>query len=226
MRRPIVAALIIVILLGGALWLIGWRGNEPLIGSEKIAPYSREAFDEWLIADPSRQADFEGLVHHLASNDVGNVVPIWQLTRTDSNRAKTCVRPEFLLPPREDWDRIVPVLALVRDEIQPEIGELVVVSSYRTQDFNSCIGGASKSQHLKFAALDLIAATPSSNTELFGKLCAIQKRLGSASKFGLGAYFDPAQPNTATGRFHVDVSGYRSWGYSKGAESSGCKAFQ
>ncbi|MFZ1744168.1 MAG: D-Ala-D-Ala carboxypeptidase family metallohydrolase [Pontixanthobacter sp.] len=225
MKRTFIAALIGLVLLGGALWLIGWRGNEPLTGNESIAPYSREAFEEWLIADPARQSDFEGLVHLLASKGVGNVVPIWQLARTDNNLAKDCTRPEFLIPPRENWDRIVPVLALLRDEIKPQIGEVEVESSYRTQDFNACIGGASESKHLDFAALDLIAVTPTANPDLFGKLCAIHKQLGPASKFGLGAYFNSAKPAQASGRFHVDVSGYRSWGYSKSADSSGCLVF-
>lgn len=178
-----------------------------------------------MIADPDRIRDFEDFADYLAGQGVGNVVPAWQLTRTDANRSKDCERPQFLIPPQDDWANIVPVLVLVRDHVSPEIGAVEVQSTYRTPDFNECIGGAVRSRHLSFSAVDLTPVEPIPNSQLFGNLCQLQAQLGPASRFGLGAYFDPSMPDRASGRFHVDVSGYRSWGYSQRSESSGCRAF-
>lgn len=189
-------------------------------------PYSTEAFEQWQASDADSSHAFAEFESFLADRGVAGVVPAWQLTRTDSNPMRTCQRAQFLVPPREDWPNIVPVLELVRDHIIPELGQVEVASAYRTQDFNECMGGASKSRHLGFAAVDLVPSKPIASRELFERLCAIQKRLGPASRFGLGAYFDPSLPGRSTGRFHVDVSGYRSWGYSQHADSSGCRAFQ
>lgn len=188
-------------------------------------PYSEEAFADWRKRSPDESKQFDAFARFLESEGVGSVVPAWQLTRTDNNSRRPCERPQFIVPPRDSWPRIVPVLELVRDHVLPEIGRVEVSSSYRTSAFNDCIGGASRSRHLAFAAVDLVPLEPIANRELFRRLCALQRKLGPASSFGLGAYFDPDEPDKASGRFHVDVSGYRSWGYSKGAESSGCRAF-
>ncbi|MCP5383436.1 MAG: hypothetical protein H6913_02325 [Altererythrobacter sp.] len=211
--------------IGLSVWLLARPGDAPLFGDGPPDAYSREAFDKWVISDPNRHAEFEAFTEFLAAHEVGNVVPAWQLMRTDANRFKDCERPAFLLPPREDWPNIVPVLALVRDQIVPEIGAVEVQSSYRTGDFNECLGGASQSRHLTFSAVDLTPIEDMSNPDLFRSLCAVQRDLGQDSNFGLGAYFDPAKPGKGNGRFHVDVSGYRSWGYSQHADSSGCRVF-
>lgn len=212
-----------------AISLIGTRALAPGVFEQVRpgpTPYSEEAFAGWRMDNPDEAARFEALADFLDAEGVGSVVPAWQLTRTDNNSRRTCERPQFLVPPRESWGRIVPVLKLVRDHVVPEIGPVEVSSSYRTTAFNDCIGGASRSRHLDFAAVDLRPIETISNPELFRRLCALQQRLGPSSRFGLGAYFDPSRPGKASGRFHVDVSGYRNWGYSQHADSSGCRAFQ
>lgn len=205
----------------GVIW---FRLDAPL--PERIDPYSRSSFDAWLDRDPAHRARFADFSKFLAINGVGQVVPAWQLMRTDRTPIVGCKRPAFLLPPRQEWHNVVPVLRLVRDEIIPRIGPVEVVSAYRTAEFNGCVGGASRSRHLGFAAVDLIAHNQPDKREMFRQLCAIQRKLGPRSQIGLGAYFNPGSltaPNS--GRFHIDVSGYRSWGYSKHAGSSGCRFF-
>ncbi|WP_284126033.1 D-Ala-D-Ala carboxypeptidase family metallohydrolase [Parerythrobacter aestuarii] len=222
-RRLLVIALGLLLLSAGA-WLV--LGKGPLVpGGGNAGSYSHDAFDSWLREDPNRAEQFAELVHYLDREQVGHVVPVWQLTRTDNNPNRSCKRPQFLIPPREDWANMVPALKLVRDHVVPELGPLEVASSYRTKAFNECIGGASQSRHLSFSAVDLVAVEPIDNRDLFGRLCAIHKRLGPTSRMGLGAYFDPDDPEKASGRFHIDATGYRSWGYSKRSESSGCHSF-
>ena len=216
------------ILLAGALvlLLVGATAGWLLHGESIIQPdrFSHRAFAEWQTANPDSHREFAVFSRFLAEQGVANTVPAWQLTRTDVKPHRNCRRPAFLIPPREDWPNIVPVLRLVRDQIVPVVGQVEVVSSYRTLDFNACVGGASKSRHLGFSAIDLIVPGQGDSRALFTKLCAIHAQIGPRTNFGLGAYFDPdaLKPNTV-GRFHVDVSGFRSWGYSKHAASSGCR---
>jgi hypothetical protein len=187
-------------------------------------PYSYESFDAWLAEREANRADFREFERFLASQGVGDVVPAWQLTRSDSQRSAKCERPEFLIAPREKWPNIVPALRLLRDHVKPSLGELEVVSSYRTEAFNGCAGGASRSKHLAFEALDLIAPGSPDQRELFLQLCEIQRELGPASRFGFGAYFDPTRPDRGNGRFHVDASGYRNWGFGYVGATSACRA--
>lgn len=220
--RRWLAFLVLLLAASASIW---WFLEEAPPG--KTGPYSHKAFTSWLAEDRNRADEFRAFEGYLAARKLGRVVPAWQLTRTDAARKWMCPRPTFLIPPREKWGSIVPVLRLVRDEIVPAVGAVEVVSSYRTQAFNGCIGGANKSRHLGFAAVDLIVPGQRDSRALFRKLCAIHRRLGPKSALGLGAYFDPAKalPNRL-GRFHVDVSGFRSWGYSKHSGSSGCRLFE
>lgn len=184
-----------------------------------------DAFASWLQRDRSNRPDFAEFRAFLARNEVSGVVPDWQLLRTDAPTAGVCNRPPFLLPPRERWPAIVPVLKLIKRNIAPQLGRLEAVSAYRTTDFNGCVGGAKLSQHLGFAALDLVAIDQTDNKAVFARLCSIHRAIGWAAHFGLGAYFDTAHPDkNRRARFHVDVAGFRSWGFSKHAESSGCLA--
>lgn len=188
--------------------------------------YSRASFSRWLSEDPARQADFTAFEGFLAKSGVSGVVPNWQLLRTDTNDLTGCLRPAFLIPPKPSWGNIVPALRLVKDKISPVIGPVEVASSYRTSVFNDCVGGARASRHLDFSALDLIATRGENNRSVFAELCRIHRELGPQSRFGLGAYFDPNKDGkNKRGRFHVDATGYRTWGFTKTAQSSGCRAF-
>ncbi|MXP46112.1 hypothetical protein GRI43_01735 [Altererythrobacter luteolus] len=223
--RRLSLILVFVCVAGLVLWLFARPGEVQLVAKGEPYAYSRAAFDKWVVTDPDRRGEFEAFGEFLASHDVGDVVPAWELTRTDANRSNDCERPAFLIPPRDKWMNIIPVLTLMRDQIVPEIGKVEVQSSYRTTDFNACVGGARRSRHLEFSAVDLVPVGDIANADLFRRLCAVQRNLGPQSRLGLGAYFDPEKADNASGRFHLDVSGYRSWGYSQRSESSGCRAF-
>jgi hypothetical protein len=223
-RTRLVVLLVLVALAVGA-GVIAFRHDLVMV-ARNLSPraYSQAAFDDWLGKDDHRAA-FAGFTAYLEQRGVGEVVPAWQLTRTDFTGRASCQRPQFLVPPRADWPHIVPVLMLVRDEIVPLVGRVEVYSSYRTADFNTCVGGASRSRHLGFRALDLVAPDQENNRTLFATLCRLHRGKGARYNMGLGAYFDiEREGRNRYGRFHVDVSGYRSWGYSQHNDSSACRS--
>lgn len=58
------------------------------------------------------------------------------------------------LPPEELWPNIVQVIRALEDA-RELLGEpLVIVAAYRSPQYNACVGGASSSQHVRFAAID------------------------------------------------------------------------
>lgn len=205
------------------LLLAGWAtlGSAVEAGPD---PSSREAFEEWLRADPARRTTFAELRSYLAEQGVGEVVPIWQLARIDGDYAARCDAGFFTLPPRGQWPQIIPALRLVRDKVEPVTGEVEVVSSWRSPAVNTCIGGAKRSAHVDFKALDLVArGRASDRRKLFADLCAMQRRAGVKSRMGLGAYFDPARPLVnRDGRFHIDGHGYRTWGFDYTSKTNPC----
>lgn len=205
------------------LLVIGWvaLGSAVEAGPD---PSSREAFKAWLRGDPARRASYGDLRALLAEQGVAEVVPVWQLARIDADHAARCDGGYFALPPRDQWSGIVPALRLVRDKVAPVTGPVEVVSSWRSPAINACIGGASRSAHIDFKALDLVASGwTDGRRALFADLCAMQRRAGQASGMGLGAYYDPAMPlANLDGRFHIDANGYRIWGFDYSAKSNPC----
>ncbi len=59
-------------------------------------------------------------------------------------------------PPKDKWDNILPT-ARVIDEFRRRIAAPVTITSaYRSPKYNKAIGGAFKSQHMEFTALDFV----------------------------------------------------------------------
>lgn len=99
-------------------------------------------------------------------------------------------------PPRALWENIVPTLRIV-DNLRDHFGRpIVLLSSYRSEAYNKAVGGASKSFHRTFQALDIAVAGVSPN-KVFQQLV----KWRSAKKFvgGLGLY------ETFV---HIDTRGY------------------
>lgn len=216
MKKYFIITIIIV-----AISIITWRYIQISSNQER---YSQTAFEDWQNGDIKRQQEFAAFTDYLKAKKLDNIIPIWQLMRTDIALKSKCKRPAFIIPPRKTWPNIVPTLRLIKKEIIPALGKVEVYSSYRTAAFNDCVGGASKSQHLRFSGLDLVAHDMDDRMELFRTLCALHRKIGPSEKFGLGAYFDPRKPNSnRIARFHVDAAGFRSWGFSKKSASSGCQ---
>jgi len=186
-------------------------------------PYSEASFDRWLAQDGVRKEAFDRFEAFLAEQGVAEVVPAWQLLRTDANYAVRCGFGAFEMPPEEKWAEIVPTLRLVEQEVIPVVGRVEVSASNRSDELNDCVNGARGSRHLAFAAVDLVAPDRADNRKLVADLCAMHRRVGARTGMGLGAYFDPAKPVASRhGRFHIDQSGYRTWGFDYHRASSYC----
>ena len=189
----------------------------------KPDPYSEASFRQWLAAEGGRAASFERFESFLAGQGVADVVPVWQLLRTDANYAARCGIGAFEMPPEDKWPAIVPTLRLVEREVIPVVGRVEVFASNRSDELNDCVNGAKRSRHLAFAAVDLVAPDRTDRRQLFADLCAMHTRVGASTRMGLGAYFDPARPIASRhGRFHIDASGYRTWGFGFTRATSYC----
>jgi hypothetical protein len=159
----------------------------------------------------------------LQQEGVAGIVPTWQLWRVDAHYAARCGTDFFATPPKERWRDIIPTLRLLRDEVIPVTGPLDVVSGWRSPAINACVNGASRSKHLEFKALDLVATNRRDRRNLYADLCALQSVTGRKSGMGLGAYFDPSDLSRNTeGRFHIDASGYRTWGFDYTSKTNPC----
>lgn len=180
----------------------------------EIKPDSdKDRYDRWL-SDNRHREDISAFEHFLRSESAADIVPLYQLLRNDRNWQR-CGQEPFAVPPRQMWPNIVPVLHLLHDKIEPQVGEVMVVSAYRTPQINKCLGGASRSFHMRFYALDLVPTDRSvTRADIAEKLCALHRKEGKKLKLGLGIYKGR--------RFHIDLSGYRRWGPTYHAGSSPC----
>jgi len=211
------------------LALFAWENRDALV--QRIAlpvsapANSKAAFDRWLAQEPERAQAFARFEAFLAQEDVAAVVEPWQLARIDAFFARECEVEPFLIPPEESWPNVVPALRLVRDEVVPAVEPVQVLSSYRTPELNVCAGGAGRSNHLDFSAVDLATSPRRGGEQLYRELCAMHADAGPPSRMGLGAYYDMGEGDYSGGRFHIDAQGYRTWGRSYSSASSPCGRF-
>jgi len=147
-------------------------------------------------------AEYEDFVYFLHSHDVHNIVPVWQLLQQGSDWQKHQL-PKYALPDREHWDSMINTLVFLKYDLIPYIGDVRVLSGFRTPHYNLAAGGAGKSRHLTFSALDLRPVTDMERTQLHGILQNRWHNLGREYNLGLGLY--------AHLRFHIDTGGYRQW---------------
>jgi len=149
---------------------------------------------------PTPLTEFEGFLetHHCHS-----IVPAQHLWRQGTDWKKVN-QPQHAMPPKEMWGNIVPLLHFINEEIIPLIGEVEVVSGFRTPAFNHLAAGAKRSRHLYFQAVDIIPKQAYSREELHSLLLQLWKQKGQKYKLGLGLYKGV--------RFHIDSFGYRKWG--------------
>jgi hypothetical protein len=174
----------------------------------QAAEVGRDAnlFAQWKTRYAQELADFE---QHLASKEVADVVPAFELLRSAS-MWKQCGAQPFTLPPKAQWNQVVEVLGLLKElRAKGAIGKFEVVSGYRDPKLNQCAGGARGSAHMDFA-VDLLPLEGDPGS----KLCSFWRTAGQAWNMGMSRY--------PSGRIHVDRAGYRTWGASHGKRSSFC----
>ena len=160
-----------------------------------------EDFAQFLNKSDMHQ-QYTELVYFLADNGVDDAVPPWQLLQqgTDWQRHKL---PKYAIPPREHWDDMVNTLVFLKYDLLPYIGPVKVLSGFRTQGYNRVAGGAGRSKHLSFSALDLKPVNDIKRSTLHNVLQDRWTTLGEQYKLGLGLYNGL--------RFHIDTGGYRRW---------------
>jgi hypothetical protein len=184
----------------------------PTIADEP-APPAVDAYQAWLSASPQRAAEVDAFERYLAKQGVGGVFETYQLLRTDTVW-RDCGGEPFEVAPQGAWPHIVGTVRFIRDRIEPETGPLDIVSGYRDSALNTCAGGASRSAHRGFWALDLAPREAIDRSRLIATVCRVHRAAGAASRIGLG-FYDGL-------RFHIDSSGYRRWGSDFRAGSSPC----
>jgi Peptidase M15 len=177
--------------------------------------FSRAAFEQWLAADPGRSAQFASFETFLDAQGVKDVVPTWQLLRTASS-AIACNQSAFALAPEALWPNLVGTLKFAQREVIPVIGPLEAVSGYRPPELNACAGGAPRSAHAQYWALDFVPGPEISREEMIAKVCRAHEDHGRDFNIGLGFYTKL--------RFHLDSRSFRRWGPDSTRVTSPCWA--
>jgi uncharacterized protein YcbK (DUF882 family) len=96
-----------------------------------------------------------------------------------------CDRIGNNVPPKALWPNILPTLKVVI-ELRQHLGRPIRVhSTYRSPIYNAKIGGASRSQHLEFRAMDISCpgVSPAHVAEMLR-----QMRMNGRFKGGIGEY--------------------------------------
>ncbi|MBY0448324.1 MAG: hypothetical protein K2P95_06500 [Hyphomonadaceae bacterium] len=177
---------------------------------------AEDAFTTWLTEAPWRAESFAAFQATLAAEGVSGVVADQQLWMVDQLNPR-CATSAFAAPPAAQWPAMIATLRLLRDQVVPAVGAVRVVSAWRSEAFNTCLGGAARSAHRDFLALDLVPLDPAiTRAALIEKLCAVHRAEGRAARFGLGIY--------SGRRFHIDTRGFRGWGGDHRAASFPCPA--
>lgn len=133
--------------------------------------------------------------------DVVSPAELWVMPKTDG--------PAYAVPPRSMWGNIIGAAKLVM-EIRAKLGFPLRLSAYRPADYNKAVGGAPKSQHVNFRAIDYRPAGEHNTSANRRKLALVSARLfldRPKESIGLGLYSYPVPSNG-----HVDT-GYarRTW---------------
>ena len=109
----------------------------------------------------------------------------------------------FTLPDKKQVPMMVRTLKFVQTHVEPLTGPLIPVSGDRDDYYNTNAGGAPRSKHLDFCALDLVPVRDINRKELHKILWDIYLRVGRENSMGMGLYSGV--------RFHIDTCGYRNW---------------
>lgn len=105
------------------------------------------------------------------------------------------------LPPRSLWKEIIPTLRLA-DELRHQLGvPVTVLSVFRSIEYNTAIGGASRSQHSRNKAIDLRFDCSSGTAfELAKKMRDEQKFTGGVGWYPTFIHVDTREYNATWGK--------------------------
>jgi hypothetical protein len=190
------------------------------LGLLMAMPSARAAddpFAAWEHETAGRAGDVHAFELFLKRQGVAGILPTSQLL-LDASSWRACGEEPYSLPPRELWANVVPTLRFIRQHVVPALGPVAAVSGYRSPELNACAGGAPKSAHALYYALDLTPLEVTDRNKMIAEVCQIHARYGAAAHVGLGFYSGL--------RFHVDTHGYRLWGTDYHAATSPCVTLQ
>lgn len=200
----VLSALVVLLLAALAgLWLHLYLKSEarPYYELKGYRMADNRSLEAFLRRGDNRER-FTRLTRFLQAEGVGDVTPTQNLLRQGPDWLDID-EPPFAMPPEDRWRNIAATLAMVRDQVQPAVGPVHILSAYRGDSYNRKAGGSDSRTHRTFCALDLLPQSNIGRRELVEELRSLHTRLGPKSNFGLGIYSDL--------RFHVDTCGYRSW---------------
>jgi hypothetical protein len=171
-------------------------------------------FARWVSEAPDRQVAVARFEAFLSRQGLLAVLPTWQVLRTATDW-RECGAP-FAVPPEPLWPNAAGALRIIGERVQPRLGPVEAKSGYREPWTNACAGGAERSAHREFWALDLVPLQPMSRAELMTRLCPVWSLEGEQLRLGLGFY--------AGVRFHVDAQEKRIWANDQGRPYAPCAA--
>lgn len=142
---------------------------------------------------------------YLAENGVDlTTVSALELTTMPEGTTQPSGKKPVAIPSKDLWANIVPTLWLWQERIRNPMGIPMNIRAYRPPDYNEAVGGAPRSAHQWFSAIDITLAGPG-NTEAnrvaLGRLGA-QAYLSTpdTERVGFGAYGQPVPR-----RIHLDT---------------------
>ncbi|MEI9885385.1 MAG: D-Ala-D-Ala carboxypeptidase family metallohydrolase [Rhizomicrobium sp.] len=177
------------------------------------APPPQSDFVRWAHGAPGRFQEVQAFEAYLRRQGVAGILPLSQLLLNASSWRACGVAP-YSIAPRALWPHVVPTLRFVRARLVPALGPVAALSGYRDPDLNTCSGGAPRSAHAQYYALDLTPLRFKDRGKMIAAVCRLHARFGAKAHVGLGFYQGM--------RFHIDTSGFRRWGSDYHAATSPC----
>lgn len=160
-----------------------------------------DAFTGWIIFNQAENIYLE-IISEFERAGVTHELPLYLVLLQGTNW-RLNGKSVFTIPDRKNWPNMIDTLLFIEQYLMPELGLLVPVSGDRTREYNMISGGAKRSRHLQFCALDLVPVKQYTQAELHKKLKIIHTKYGKNFNIGLGLYSGL--------RFHIDSCGFRSW---------------
>jgi len=162
---------------------------------------TRTSFRAWIMLNHADKR-VQAIADDFKANGITVTMPLYLilLQGTDWAMNNTSL---FTLPDKKNTPNMIKTIKFIQTYIEPEIGIVIPVSGERSDIYNSTAGGASKSKHLSFCALDMVPKEDITREALHKKLKAIHKEHGKKNNVGLGLYSGV--------RFHIDTCGFRNW---------------
>lgn len=169
--------------------------------ASRVAVQTPEDFQQFSAAT-QRGKQIAKLSDFLRRHGVDHVVPIHELLQqgTDWTRNR---QQRYSIPDENFWPNMVATLKLLDRFVIPAVGPVKVLSGFRSPSYNLAAGGAPRSRHLNFSALDVIPKLNLTRNTLHNQLDKIWSIHGGQLNMGLGLYGEK--------RFHIDTGGYRRW---------------